>query len=58
MAMAVDLLKACYTLKDLDFMFPELSFVGGSTWRIQVDLARALLFEWIDEFGAFSVRLE
>ena len=58
LALIVDLLKACVTLQDLDFMFDELSAASGTTWRIQVDASRALLFEWVEQFGAISVRLE
>ena len=58
LAMVIDLVCACVTLNDLDFMFAELCHVADRTWRVPVDAARALRFEWIDDFGAVNIRLE
>lgn len=58
LAMIVDLIKACHDGSDVTFMFPDLSAVAPATWRIPVDSDRALLFEWVDGFGAINIRLE
>ncbi|MCA0909040.1 hypothetical protein [Qipengyuania gaetbuli] len=58
MAMQIDLLLACKTLTDLDFMFTELNHIDGNTWRIQVDRHRAIRFDWIEELGAINIQLE
>jgi hypothetical protein len=58
LAEIIDLLRACETMKDLDFMFAELSLVRQRTWRVPVDKIRALHFEWMSDFGAFNIRFE
>ena len=54
----LDLLLASHELRDLDFMFDELSHVQSDTWRIQISSNQAIRFEWIEKFGAFNIRLE
>ncbi|SFK37334.1 hypothetical protein SAMN03159338_4066 [Sphingomonas sp. NFR04] len=58
LALIIDLLRPCAQARDLDFMFPELSHVQGSTWRVPVDTFRALRFEFVEELGAINIRLE
>lgn len=58
LAMVVDLLKACHDGSDLMFMFPRLTAAAPATWRVPVDAGHALLFEWVEGFGAINIRLE
>ena len=58
LALQVDLLMACHSGSDIKFMFAALERASPETWRIPVDPERALLFEWIEAFGAINIRLE
>lgn len=57
-AMKADLLCACAEARDLEFMFHEdLDFVPAGTSRVVVDQRWVMEFEWVEGFGAISVRL-
>lgn len=58
LALIVDLLRPCTITEDLYFMFPHLARASATTWRVPVDATRALLFEFVEEFGAINIRLE
>jgi len=58
LACMIDLVCACVTDRDLDFMFPELSHIADATWRVPVDLDRALRFDMAEGLGAINIRLE
>jgi hypothetical protein len=56
--MAVDLLSAAKSWRDLRFMFPDVARLDEVTWQVSILGAGNIAFNWIDSFGPVNLRLK